>query len=231
MKYCIHSFYQPRAVELGLTNDDLLVLRWFVDFANTKKMKTFIMEDRIYYWVHYDTVLKDLPVLRISKQTLFRARFGNLCKARVLIRHQLKAGGTHSYYCYGINYDTLQYLQDSEADDKCKKIQPSVKKHTSEMYNPTPQKCKEIHTKDTNTNPNTINPSLVHSGQGESDSAFNGRTEEDLIAAGWRAFYKIYPRKEDKKKAERLSSIVQGSAKRANNHSRQKNHSRFTVRH
>lgn len=113
MKYNIHGFHQPRAVELGLTNDDLLVLRWFVDFAGTNKMKTIVEQDGIYYWVNYTTVLEDLPVLRISKQTLKKKHFDNLCNARVLKHKHIKDGGSFSYYAYGINYDTLIYLQDS----------------------------------------------------------------------------------------------------------------------
>lgn len=113
MKFSIHGFCQPRAVELGLTNDDLLVLRWFVDFAGTKKMKTIIENDGIYYWVNYSTVLDDLPVLKISKVTLKRKHFDKLCEVHVLKHKHIKQGGSFSYYAYGINYDTLVYLQDS----------------------------------------------------------------------------------------------------------------------
>lgn len=113
MKFSIHGFYQPRAVELGLTNDDLLVLRWFVDFAGTNKMKTIIESDGIYYWINYATILEDLPVLNISKVTLKRKHFDKLCDAMVLKHKHIKQGGSFSYYAYGINYDTLVYLQDN----------------------------------------------------------------------------------------------------------------------
>lgn len=113
MKFSIHGFYQPRAVELGLTNDDLLVLRWFVDFAGTNKMKTIIESDGIYYWINYATILEDLPVLNISKVTLKRKHFDKLCETQVLKHKHIKQGGSFSYYAYGINYDTLVYLQDN----------------------------------------------------------------------------------------------------------------------
>lgn len=113
MKFSIHGFFQPRAVELGLTNDDLLVLRWFVDFAGTNKMKTIIESDGIYYWINYATILEDLPVLNISKVTLKRKHFDKLCETQVLKHKHIKQGGSFSYYAYGINYDTLVYLQDN----------------------------------------------------------------------------------------------------------------------
>lgn len=118
MKYNIHGFNQPRAVELNLSNDDLLVLRWFVDFAGTKKMKTIFEEDGLYYWVNYTNVLEDLPVLKISKTTLKRKHFDNLCKSNVLKHKHIKDGGSFSYYAYGINYDTLVYLQDTTPSTK-----------------------------------------------------------------------------------------------------------------
>lgn len=114
MKYNVLGFYQPRAVELGLCSDDLLVLRWFVDFAGTPKMRTMIIDNQIYYWVNYSTVLEELPILRISKQTLYKKHFTNLCNANVLTHKQVKDGGNFSYYCYGINYETLVYLQSEE---------------------------------------------------------------------------------------------------------------------
>lgn len=114
MKYNVLGFYQPRAVELGLCSDDLLVLRWFVDFAGTPKMRTMIIDNQIYYWVNYSTVLDELPILRISKQTLYKKHFTNLCNANVLTHKQVKEGGNFSYYCYGINYETLVYLQSEE---------------------------------------------------------------------------------------------------------------------
>ncbi len=118
MKYEVLGFYQQRAVELGLCSDDLLVLRWFVDFAGTSKMQSMIIDNQIYYWVNYSTVLKELPILKISKQTLYKKHFTNLCNANVLVHKQIKEGGNFSYYCYGINYDTLVYLQTNDPSVK-----------------------------------------------------------------------------------------------------------------
>lgn len=113
MKYSVHGFYQPKAVELGLSNDDLLVLRWFVDFAGTDKMRTIIEPDGIYYWINYSTVLEDLPVLQISKDRLQRKHFKKLCDVNVLKHKHVKQGGSFSYYAYGLNYDALIYLQNA----------------------------------------------------------------------------------------------------------------------
>ena len=38
MKYTIHGFSQQKAIELGLDDRDLMILRWFVDYKDTGKM-------------------------------------------------------------------------------------------------------------------------------------------------------------------------------------------------
>ena len=118
MKYSIHGFSQPRAVELGLSNDDLLVLRWFVDFCGTGKMQSIKEPEGIYYWVNYQSVLDDLPVLRISKDWLARKCFKALCDAQVLCHKHIKKGGSFSYYGFGINYESLVYIRDNHSTEK-----------------------------------------------------------------------------------------------------------------
>lgn len=179
MKYNVMGFYQPRAVELGLCSDDLLVLRWFVDYAGTDKMRTLIIDNRIYYWVNYETVLRELPILKVKKQTLYKKHFMNLCNAGVLIHKQVKEGGNFSYYCYGINYKTLLYLQQDDTplvknvdlaykytEGVCEDNEPCVQtyqtlayEHTEQrLYNNTKQdnniKEKEFKEKENNSNAN-----------------------------------------------------------------------------
>lgn len=113
MRYNIHGFSQPRAVELGLTNDDLLVLRWFVDFCNSGKMQKIEESGETFYWVRYQAVLDDLPILRIGKDRLFRKHFKTLCDVNVLKHKHVSVGGRFSYYSLGENYETLVYDQDS----------------------------------------------------------------------------------------------------------------------
>lgn len=110
MKFSISGFSQQKAVELNLDNNDLLVLRWFVDFAGTSETRTMVEENKIWYWINYDTVLEDLPILKINKKTLYRKHFFSLCNAKVLEHKHVKSGGSFSYYCYGFNYDLLEMI-------------------------------------------------------------------------------------------------------------------------
>ena len=84
MKYTIEGFNQAKAVELGLCVADLIILRWFVDFAGTDKMLKRNIEGTEYYWIKYEGLLEDLPILSITKDTLYR-RLKGLVKRLVLI--------------------------------------------------------------------------------------------------------------------------------------------------
>ena len=70
MKYTIEGFNQAKAVELGLCVADLIILRWFVDFAGTDKMLKRSIEGKEYYWIKYEGMLEDLPILSITKTYL-----------------------------------------------------------------------------------------------------------------------------------------------------------------
>lgn len=106
MKYTIHGFSQKVAIEMGLRSDELLLLRWFVDFMGTNRMKKFFVEDECFYWVMYDAALEDLPILNCKKRTI-ADKFKNLVDAGILKNLTLKRGGTYSVYALGEKYESL----------------------------------------------------------------------------------------------------------------------------
>ena len=106
MKYTIEGFNQAKAVELGLCVADLIILRWFVDFAGTDKMLKRNIEGTEYYWIKYEGLLEDLPILSITKDTLYR-RLKGLVEKDVLEHITVKEAGTYSFYKLGKNYLAL----------------------------------------------------------------------------------------------------------------------------
>ncbi len=152
MKYSIEGFSQPVAVELELSSDDLIVLRWFVDFYGTNKMAKLVTNGNQYVWINYKSLLEDLPILKISKQTLSKRIFGNLVKAHVLKKEIVKNPvGTFTAFSFDYNYELL--ISNN----------PQVKNqtHTSKFTNEDGQNLptglvKNYQPKDNNTNnPNT----------------------------------------------------------------------------
>lgn len=78
MRYNIHGYRQDKAIEFGLDNDELLILRHFEDFTNSGKMDSFYKDGYMFYWVNYDTFLKNLPILKIKKDRLGDCMIHNL---------------------------------------------------------------------------------------------------------------------------------------------------------
>ena len=97
MKYTVEGFSQERLVELGLHIDDALVLRWFIDFTNTDRMRTLNHSGDTWYWVKYKGLIEDLPILGTNRRTAER-KLQNLVKAGVLLHYTHKVGGVFSYY-------------------------------------------------------------------------------------------------------------------------------------
>lgn len=111
MKNNICGFSQRKAVELGLRSDDLIFLRWFVDFSHSPKMKKRMICGNTFFWVDYRAVLKDLPILKVSKGQLRRRILNSLVRSNVLTHKQVREsgphGGTFSYFGFGKAYETL----------------------------------------------------------------------------------------------------------------------------
>lgn len=105
MKYTIFEFNQEKAVEYNLDIEDLLLLRWITDF--TTRIPAKIINEEKYYWIKYEELLKDLPILRFkSKDRLYR-KLDELVQKGILIHQTVKVGGTYSYYGFGENYGDL----------------------------------------------------------------------------------------------------------------------------
>ncbi len=207
MKYSIHGFSQPRAVELGLSNDDLLVLRWFVDFCGTGKMQSVVESDGIYYWVNYQSVLDDLPVLRISKDRLYRKHFKALCNAQVLCHKHIKGGGSFSYYGYAVNYETLVYFRDKPPTVNLPEGTAEIPEGTAEIPHPSgenaaPSTAELPHPSGENaaTNINLLNQSIIDHSTKESERQSDS-DEEPVMVERFNEFWAAYPKKVGKKAA------------------------------
>lgn len=106
VKYTILGFNQEKALELGFDVDDLLIIRWFVDFYSSSKMIKMNVGDKTYAWVNYSRVIEDIPILNMKKDTLSR-RMKKICETGIMEHETLKQGGTFSLYKLTDKYDQL----------------------------------------------------------------------------------------------------------------------------
>lgn len=153
MKFTIMGFSQKAVldiIESGYKIDvtDLAILRWFVDFCNTDKMSKTIENNKIYYWINYQTLLQDMPILNIKQRMLY-TRLQKMVDAGILIHRTKKAGGTYSMYGFGENYSKL--IEKYFSPDEVQNIADPCKILPTPMQNIAEPSAKYCRPKDTST--------------------------------------------------------------------------------
>lgn len=101
MRYFIEGFEQRRLLELGLDAKDAIIIRWFVDFYHTDKMKkkTIIVDgkEEIFAWVYYKHIVDDLPILALERRAIAR-RFDKYIKCGLIEKYIDKSAGNMTYF-------------------------------------------------------------------------------------------------------------------------------------
>ena len=88
MKLEIMGFSQQGLMNLGLDNTDAVLLRWFVDYQGTQRMKAVPNPEdgKVYFWVNYKKLCEDLPIITQSDRWMAR-RFDKLVSTGVLAKY------------------------------------------------------------------------------------------------------------------------------------------------
>lgn len=115
MKLEIMGFSQQGLMDLGLGVEDAMLLRWFIDYQNTRKMKMISGPDgKVYFWVNMKKVCEDLPVLTKSEKWISQ-KFNRLVSAGILLKQETFEGrGRMS--CFRINDEAYLQLVDLNVD-------------------------------------------------------------------------------------------------------------------
>lgn len=136
MRYQIFSLQQSSLVELGLNVEEALLLDWILNWKDGTGMKREFIEEQqdIGYWINYETVVKELPILfkqptddmdekalkkllRNNKDKVGRMLKGNLSK--VLTPHKMvyrgKKSKLGSMIFVVINREAIDMLKNKEA--------------------------------------------------------------------------------------------------------------------
>ncbi len=106
MKFTILGFNQVKLMEFRLDAIDAVLLRYFVDFKDSGTMFKETIDGELYYWLKYDGIMKELPILNLKKDSVYR-RFKNMAKVKILNHRTIKSRGVYSYYNIGSNYFKL----------------------------------------------------------------------------------------------------------------------------
>ena len=177
MKYTIHGFSQQKAIELGLDDRDLMILRWFVDYKDTGKMVKKILDNDMYYWIKYEGIQEAFPIINWKKDTIYR-RLKAMALKGVLKHKTVKEFGTYSFYAIGPNY---LGLTDTEYE------MPIGNKSDRSDSNPRVTEINPIET-DSNPKETEINPehniNLLNSSI--KDSSIKNSSIKNIIEYFWR---------------------------------------------
>lgn len=152
MKYTILGFNQKKSVEFGLKIEDLLILRYFVDFKDSGNMTKKIINEENYYWLQYDNIKLEFPILNIKKDTVYR-KLKKMTDIGILKRITLKEFGTYSFYNLGPRY--MELVSDSNP------IQFGKKSVRGTEKNPEGYGLKSRTNNPSTNNPSTNNNNLV----------------------------------------------------------------------
>ena len=142
MKYTISGFSQLAAVNFSLDSVDLHMLRWIVDFIDSNRMRSMTLDGEKYYWVSYQGLIDDLPILYLKKDAIYK-RLKRMCELGILKKKTVFSGGKFSYFTYGENfnellksYEQLEYeakmKQQNEIEQLCKNFQHYLSQQNQE---------------------------------------------------------------------------------------------------
>ena len=144
MKYTIEGFQQKKLVEYGLDVTDALILRWFIDFAATNKMKKrtieLVGEDQqkkvhLFYRIIFDAILEEFPIFGISTKKGLSKRFDKYVESGLLLKHVMHGGinnGTETYFSIMPKINELLYSNEkAESEEITEKNSSSVRNKTT----------------------------------------------------------------------------------------------------
>lgn len=112
MKLEIMGFSQQGLMDLGLGIEDAMLLRWFVDFQGSSRMKPIADPEtgKTYHWVNFRKVVEDLPVITKSDRWISE-RFNKLVTCGLLEKYSTTSAiGRVSAFRIAENEDYLSLI-------------------------------------------------------------------------------------------------------------------------
>lgn len=133
MRYSIEGFSQEKLIKYDLDLKDVMLLRYFLDFINSDTMSKIIINNKPFYWLRYQKLQEDLPILGINNRLVLRRRLKKLEEKKILEHYHKLEGGSFSYYALGENFEELLYKKTENKTDSTKKedrFMKDLKKNT-----------------------------------------------------------------------------------------------------
>lgn len=134
MQYSFLGFSVSKMMELSLDMKDIAILRYFVDFKDTGKMNTEVVEGVTYYWVSYRSIEEEVPYLALGKRAIMR-RMLKLRDLGILNHYTKKEGRTFSFFTLGSKYMEITTINKAlnREDNESNKVEYKNKLNNSNI--------------------------------------------------------------------------------------------------
>jgi len=113
MRTSILGFNQSKAIELGLTTNDLLLLQYIMYANSEPTMKHIVEDDVAYVWLQHNKIQEDLPILNITDGTLKNKLTEFRNKGLIVSKTVSNTSGRGSRAYYTITELTTSLINDS----------------------------------------------------------------------------------------------------------------------
>lgn len=118
MKYSI-LINQKLSIDNSLNLDivDLAIFEYIKDFSHSNDILKFMEDWKVYYWISYQKIIDDMPILSIKTKDGIYRRIKKLIKEWILEENENNAKLWRSYFCFWQNYNML-VLKSDPSDEK-----------------------------------------------------------------------------------------------------------------
>lgn len=164
MKYNIYINQYAAATHFpSLDILDLAIFDFIKDFAGSDKVKKMTDGGRVWFWVKWDLIVENMPILGIKTRQGVGQRVRNLCEAGLLFAHPSNQQMQQSFYAMGEGY--MRYIAvEKQAAPLKQNLQPA---------NETLQGCKQNFT-------GRVNETLHHYNNNDNNYNYNNRVSGDF---------------------------------------------------
>jgi hypothetical protein len=105
MKYTIEGFCQSVLIALHCDTTDAVILRYIVDFYNSGSMQKIQVGRKEFFWVNYQTVMEEIPIIKIANKRALQSRFMKYVEQGLMEFHLLQ--NRQTYFRFTPKYDSL----------------------------------------------------------------------------------------------------------------------------
>lgn len=184
---------EDKLVPLKLDVTDLLILQHLADFPNRKKIIKTIIDDKMFFWVDYKTLIEELPILDIKKQAL-SDRLSKLVELGVIEKSIISHNGygNSTFFRMGEKYESLKYSKEDELQYESEKeecsAKPMVADYERVSYSTTKGYRSQLQDNNNITNNNTTN----YSNKENKDNILSLSKKEEKKEPTWRDDFNVY---------------------------------------